>query len=308
MYSRQIESFVETAKAGSFNKAAKLLYIAPSSLIQQIDLLERRLGITLFERGNRGVKLTEAGASLYRDAVDIMRHSDEAVARAVQIQEGDRPIRVATSLLMKCRMLPSIWSHMIEDVPDTRIDIISLESAGVEPGNYLRGLGISYDVMEGLFMSELYEDQCLFLELRRAPLCLAMPKSLEVSNREVVDEEMLRNLDLVMMRTGRSTDYDAAHSYLCSLGANCITEVPFYTMELFTDCELNRRAIVTTEIWEDVHPNLVCIPFAEPHTMPYGLIFPNNPTGQVLKLYQMAKRMSEGSSSPVHNESTSDFY
>lgn len=56
---------------------------------------------------------------------------------------------------------------MIERAPGTRIDIISLESAGVEPGNYLRGLGVSYDVMEGLYMSELYREQCLFLELTR---------------------------------------------------------------------------------------------------------------------------------------------
>lgn len=59
--------------------------------------------------------------------------------------------------------------------------------------------------------------------------------------------------------------------------ANRITDVPFYTMELFTDCELNNRAIVTTEIWEDIHPNLVCIPLAEPHDMPYGLVFPKRP-------------------------------
>ena len=235
MYSRHIESFIETAKAGSFTKAARALYIAPSSLIQQIDLLEQRLGVVLFERGHRGVTLTEAG-------------------------EG--AVRVATSLLMKCRMLPGIWSHMIEEAPGTRIDIISLESAGVQPGSYLRGLGVSYDVMEGLFMSELYQDRCLFLDL-----------------------------DLVMMKQGVSADYDAAHRYLADLGANRVTEVPFYTMELFADCELNQRAIVTFEMWEDIHPNLVCIPFSEPYSMPYGLIFPKRPSGPAMKLYQTAKEM-----------------
>lgn len=292
MYSRHIESFIETAKAGSFTKAARALYIAPSSLIQQIDLLEQRLGIVLFERGHRGVTLTEAGESLYQDAVEIVRRSDEAVARARRIQRGEGAVRVATSLLMKCRMLPGIWSHMIEDAPGTRIDIISLESAGVEPGNYLRGLGVSYDVMEGLYMSELYQDRCLFLELARAQLCLAMPESLEASRSAVVDAETLRDLDLVMMKTGVSAEYDAAHRYLASLGANRITEVPFYTMELFADCELNKRAIVTFEMWEDIHPNLACVPFAEPYSMPYGLIFSKEPSAQAARLYRMAKEMA----------------
>ena len=290
MYSRHIESFIETANAGSFSKAARALYIAPSSLIQQIDLLEQRLGIVLFERGHRGIKLTEAGESLYRDAVEIVRHCDEAIARARQIQNGEEPIRVATSLLMKCRMLPGIWSHMIERAPGTRIDIISLESAGVEPGNYLRGLGVSYDVMEGLYMSELYREQCLFLELTRTRLCVAVPRSLGTVIPHALDSNVLHDLDLVMMRPGISADYDATRSYLTGLGANRITDVPFYTMELFTDCELNNRAIVTTEIWEDIHPNLVCIPLAEPHDMPYGLVFPKRPSAQLMRLYETARQ------------------
>lgn len=291
MYSRHVESFIETANAGSFSKAARALYIAPSSLIQQIDLLEQRLGIILFERGHRGVTLTEAGESLYRDAVEMVRRCDEAVARARRVQQGDGPIRVATSLLTKCRMLPGIWSHMIEDAPGTRIDIISLESAGVEPGNYLSGLGASYDVMEGLYLSELYRDECLFLELARVPLCIAMPRAGADALPETADAAMLRDLDLVMMRPGVSADYDAARSYLAALGANRITDVPFYTMGLFADCEINRRAIVTTEIWEDIHPNLACIPFEEPRMMPYGLIFPKQPSAQALRLYQTAERL-----------------
>ncbi len=291
MYSRHLESFVETANAGSFTKAAHALYIAPSSLIQQINLLEQRLDIVLFERGRRGIALTEAGRSLYRDALEIMRRSDEAVARARAIHAGGGPIRVATSLLMKCRMLPGVWSHMIESEPETRIDIISLESAGIEPGNYLRGLGVSYDVMEGVFMSELYQDRCTFIEMARAPLCVAVPRSLASEMPQVVDAAMLHDLDLVMMQRGISADYDAAHAYLAGLGANRASEVPFYTMELFADCELNKRAIVTIELWEDIHPGLVCIPLAESHTMPYGLIFSRHPSPQAARLCRTAQRM-----------------
>ncbi len=291
MYSRQIESFIEAADAGSFSKAARALYIAPSSLIQQIDLLERRLDVVLFERGRRGIRLTEAGESLYSDAVDIMRRADEAVTRARSIQNGERPIRVATSLLMKCRMLPEVWSHMIESAPGTRIDIISLESAGVEPGNYLQGLGVSYDVMEGLYMSELYRDRCLFLELARTPLRIAVPRSSKAAGLEVIDGQTLRNLDLVMMKPGVSADYDAVRSYLGILGAGRITDVPFYTMELFADCELNNRAIVTPDIWEDIHPGLIRIPLAQPHSIPYGLIFPEHPSAQAAKLYRTAEQM-----------------
>ncbi len=139
MYSRHIESFIETANAGSFSKAARALYIAPSSLIQQIDLLEQRLGIVLFERGRRGIKLHRGrriALSRRRRDRPPLRRGDRPCASN---QNDEEPIRVATSLLMKCRMLPGIWSHMIERAPGTRIDIISLESAGGRTGQLPAG-------------------------------------------------------------------------------------------------------------------------------------------------------------------------
>ena len=139
-------------------------------------------------------------------------------------------------------------------------------------------------------MSELYREQCLFLELTRTRLCVAVPRSSAPSFRTRSIRMCSITSDLVMMRPGVSAEYDAARSYLTGLGANRITDVPFYTMELFTDCELNNRAIVTTEIWEDIHPNLVCIPLAEPHDMPYGLVFPKRPSAQLMRLYETARQ------------------
>lgn len=288
MYSRQIESFIQIARAGSFSEAARQLYIAPSSLIQQVDLLEHRLGIKLFNRNRKGVTLTEAGESLFADAVEIVRLSNEAVARALQIQNGEGSIRVATSLLTKCRLLPSIWSHMIEASPQTRIDIFSLESAGVEPGNYLFGLGSSYDVMEGLYMSELYRDHCTFLELQRSPLCITLPRGHLASEHVELTSEFLGDLDVITLVPGMSAEYDAARSFLYSLGVHRITEIPHYTMDVFADVELNNRAIVSPEIWKDLYPHLVSIPLGPEYFVPYGLIFPKRLSKQVLRLYKAA--------------------
>ena len=63
-------------------------------------------------------------------------------------------------------------------------------------------------------------------------------------------------------------------------------------MELFTDCELNKRAIVTPAIWADIRPNLACIPLPEPCSIPYGLIFPKCPSPQAMRLYRTAQRLA----------------
>ena len=61
MYNPQLETFIRVADAGSFNKAAEELFISPPAVIKQINLLEAQLGLTLFVRTHRGLKLTEAG-------------------------------------------------------------------------------------------------------------------------------------------------------------------------------------------------------------------------------------------------------
>ena len=50
MYNPQIETFIKVADAGSFNKAAEELYITPTAIIKQINLLESSLDLVLFER------------------------------------------------------------------------------------------------------------------------------------------------------------------------------------------------------------------------------------------------------------------
>lgn len=78
MNDRQLRSFIETAKLGSFTKAANEAYISTSALVQQINGLEQNIGFQLFERGYHGVKLTKAGENFYSAAEQIIKIYDEA--------------------------------------------------------------------------------------------------------------------------------------------------------------------------------------------------------------------------------------
>ena len=68
MYNHQLETFIKVADSGSFNKASEELFVSPNAVMKQINLLENSLGFALFVRTHRGVQLTAAGESLYRDA------------------------------------------------------------------------------------------------------------------------------------------------------------------------------------------------------------------------------------------------
>jgi DNA-binding transcriptional LysR family regulator len=77
---RRLEYFVAVVEHGGVTAAANALHLAQPSLSQAIRALERELGVDLFVRGGRGLRLTPAGAAMIEPARRVLR--DVAVARA----------------------------------------------------------------------------------------------------------------------------------------------------------------------------------------------------------------------------------
>lgn len=81
---QQCKYVLEIARTGSFNEAAKQLFVAQSSLSSCIKQLESELGIQIFDRSNRGVFLTADGAEFVRYAGQIVEQSEFILNRYKQ--------------------------------------------------------------------------------------------------------------------------------------------------------------------------------------------------------------------------------
>jgi DNA-binding transcriptional LysR family regulator len=77
------------ARLGSFNAAAKALAFTPSAVWQQMRALEQEAGTQLFERGPRGMRLTESGQILVGHADVALRQLDQAEAELTAIARGE---------------------------------------------------------------------------------------------------------------------------------------------------------------------------------------------------------------------------
>ena len=78
MFFRQLKYFMAVAEAGRFTEAAKRINVSQPALGLQIKNLEEELGVTLFDRHSRGVKLTDAGNILLDYANEIISKIEEA--------------------------------------------------------------------------------------------------------------------------------------------------------------------------------------------------------------------------------------
>ncbi|MFC0189903.1 LysR substrate-binding domain-containing protein [Fictibacillus aquaticus] len=68
----QLKTFYQVAKQRSFTRAAVVLSISQPAVSRQIEALEQKLGLTLFHRVGREIKLTDAGTFLFENAEKIL--------------------------------------------------------------------------------------------------------------------------------------------------------------------------------------------------------------------------------------------
>jgi len=122
---RSLSYFVRIAELGSITRAAAHLRLAQPALTRHVQRLEEELGVALFTRANRGVRLTEAGEKLLESAMrilrDVERTGDEI--RAQEAHPSGRIILGVTPTL--CPVLaPDLFARLREDYPRVELKVV----------------------------------------------------------------------------------------------------------------------------------------------------------------------------------------
>ncbi len=121
---RQLEYFVEVAKNEHVSLAAENLNVAQSAVSRQVRLLEKELGIELFEREGRNVKLTIIGR-LFLDQALIALQAIEDSKRLVEdyLDPELGIIRIGFPSSLANHLLPTVISAFKKEHPDVRFKL-----------------------------------------------------------------------------------------------------------------------------------------------------------------------------------------
>jgi DNA-binding transcriptional LysR family regulator len=128
---RHTRTFVTVAELGTVSKAALRLRIAQPALSRQIDALEQELGLRLFDRVGRRLRLTGEGEQLLADCRGLLNYADEVVERAQVIKRGDTgTLKVAASPQHIESVLSQFLHRYSQRYPDVEVKLI--EAPGFE--------------------------------------------------------------------------------------------------------------------------------------------------------------------------------
>ena len=127
---RIMEYFLAITREGNISAAAEALHVSQPALSRQIKDLEEELGVTLFERGSRKIRLTEEGM--------ILRRRAEEMVRLMQITEGEirqshnaisGEIHIGAGESLSFHHLSEIAGKIHKSYPDIRFYITSGDTA-----------------------------------------------------------------------------------------------------------------------------------------------------------------------------------
>lgn len=285
-------AFLRVAEAGSFNKAADSLYITSTALIKQINLLESDLGIRLFNRSHRGLTLTGAGESLYRDARYIVTYCMESLerAKAAMMEEG-RIIRFGTSPIMPAQMLMDLWPKIHERCSDINFRLVPFENTQENAREILKTLGQNIDIVTG-FVDELLMEQrgCRGLVIKKEPLCCAVSIYDPLAAKERLTPADLYGRTLMMMHRGWCRHMDELRDDLAANHPEIrLEDFDLYNVEIFNRSEQQGNILTVIQSWSIVHPMMKVIPVDWDHFMPVGILYSPDPSEVVRRFLSAAE-------------------
>ncbi|WP_067482436.1 LysR family transcriptional regulator [Actinomadura hibisca] len=188
---RQLRTFEAVVRHRTVTDAANALEMAPSSVSEQIRALERSLGVALFERTARGMRLTEAGDRLLGWARRLLDQADQARR---EVTDAAPRLRLGALETIAATHVPRVLARLAERRPDLRAEVRATVSRDEMLADVIAGrldAGLLLDTGEALGDLGFPAAPLDFLDVEAVPLALVAAPGHRLLGRSQVDAEDL---------------------------------------------------------------------------------------------------------------------
>jgi len=211
---RQLGAFIAVAETGHFTRAANALNLSQSTVSALVRDLETNLGLRLFDRHTRMLRLTDAGAQIVPAAKKAIEDLDSVIGDARELRTlGRGRVSIAVSAVQAAVHLPRVINEFSKRHPGVRVVVRDVAEETIQEmirsGEADFGLGTPPSSQKDLTVRVLHSD--IFIVVAPADHPLTRKKSLrwqDVAEYPVIgsspNNPFRERLDLALTREGIS--------------------------------------------------------------------------------------------------------
>jgi len=196
----QLLSFHQIVKTGSFSKASNSIFRSQSAVSHQIKNLEKELGVKLFERFGKIIKLTEEGKILF-DILSAFFNDLDNVKRIYgdmqQCKSGS--LTIVTSSAMITYILPNVIKIFTNQFAKIRFKLVTCTNTFEIPRMILNG---EADFGIGPKMDQVSSQKLAFLSWKFFDKVLLMAKDNPLSKKKNITLADIAKYPLILYREG----------------------------------------------------------------------------------------------------------
>jgi DNA-binding transcriptional LysR family regulator len=199
---RHLRYFLAVAEELNFSRAAHRLNMAQPPLSQQIMQLEQHLGVQLFERETRPIRLTVAGLTLLEQARPLIKRFDQLEIKLQLMGSGDTgSLAVGFIASAMYELLPGVLKQFRSQYPRVHLDLT--EMTGLEQEEALHEHSIDVAFIRGVTSDEDFEGHVLLEE----PLVVAVPSQWQLAGEKSLSLESLKGEQFILYPTKPDPSY-----------------------------------------------------------------------------------------------------
>jgi LysR family transcriptional regulator, benzoate and cis,cis-muconate-responsive activator of ben and cat genes len=199
---RHLRYFLAVAEELNFSRAAHRLNMAQPPLSQQIMQLETHLGVQLFERETRPIRLTVAGLTLLDQARPLIKRFDQLEIKMQLMGSGDTgSLAIGFIASAMYELLPSVLKIFRSKFPRVHLDLT--EMTGLEQEEALHEHSIDVAFIRGESTDEDFQGHVLVQE----PLVVAVPAQWEMAKQGTLSIKSLSDQPFILYPTKPDPSY-----------------------------------------------------------------------------------------------------
>ncbi|TOY78589.1 LysR family transcriptional regulator [Burkholderia pseudomallei] len=211
---RRLRYFIVVPEELHFGKAAQRLHLAQPPLTRHISALEGELGLRLFDRSTRSVKLTAEGELFLphaRDVLDAVHRAEIASQRAALGKEGKVALGYTSSVPL-CDAFGTLIRNFARSFPDIELSLVEASSAQ-------QGRSIKEGLLDiGIGWKNSFEDYegCRVKTIAAEPLVVAVSQERALASEASLAVEQLADETFVLFPPGYGSTLDRKAFDLCA--------------------------------------------------------------------------------------------